>query len=94
MWVAALRERPFNAQQDPIQVFGYLVIPESQHPETQGFKLAGAIGVELRIPIVLTTIDIHHQSLGPAAEIDNVRPNYVLSSELVAVELAHPQTLP
>ena len=71
----------------------YLVVPESQHPETAGAQEGIARGVARRTA-VLPAIDLQQQASLRAGEVGDVRAHRELAAEAVARQLAHAQARP
>src|SRR5262249_23471624 len=50
----------------------YLIVPESDYSKSLGFQVHGPPGITLHLICVLTTVELHDQSLLKAHKIDDV----------------------
>lgn len=73
----------------------HLVIGESQHGETAGFKpvLTHVVVLVVLLATVCPTVQLDEQLLGKTHDVDDVRPYRLLSPELVS-ELPHSKIRP
>jgi hypothetical protein len=75
----------------------YLIVPETGYSKSLRFQVHGPHGITLHFICVLTTVELHDQSLLKAHEIDDVRLDDLLPSELrsdeQSIALMPPQQL-
>jgi hypothetical protein len=71
-----------------VGTFKHVVVPETHHAKALSFKPSGASRVQCVGPIVAVrvAVDFDHQVCAEADEVDDVRTNRVLTSELESLE--------
>ena len=70
------------------------IVPESDHSKSLRFQVHGPPGITLHFICVLTTVELHDQFLLKTHEIDDVRLDDLLPSELRSHEQAIAQMPP
>jgi len=83
-----------NFSQHSLGSLEHVIIPESDYAITSSFKGCSARLVVRLTLGMLSAVEFHNQARLFANEIDEVRPNLVLSAELVAFEPAVAQMVP
>lgn len=70
------------------------MVPKSYNPETRSFKKQGPLPISVCLIRVLSTVKFYNQMVFRAAEVNDVRSNKMLTTELQAIELTRPKTRP
>ena len=83
-----------NRFERAIQVFEYLVIPETHHDEARTFQDGCACGIRFGPLRVLATIQFDGKHSLQTSEIEDVVAKGMLTPEFTTIELPCPQPLP
>jgi hypothetical protein len=77
----------------PFDILQDLIVPEPQDSVALGFEIPGPLCVSEAFSM-LTAIDLNHQVLFHAYEIDHVTPYWMLSTKFELGDLAHAHMTP
>jgi len=77
-----------------LEILQHFVIPEPQHTEGFAVKKLCSLAVVLSDVRVLTTVDLDHQTVRKADEIENVTPHRLLSADLEPRQLSTAENAP
>ena len=83
-----------NALQNGLRLGQNFMIPKSQNPVAHGFQTGSSSVIPVLLFSMLATIGLDHQLGFEAREINDVRLNHQLASELEATESMRPQVMP
>jgi hypothetical protein len=83
-----------NALQNGLRLGQNFMIPKSQNPVAHGFQTGSSFVIPVLLFSMLATIGLDHQLGFEAREINDVRLNHQLASELEATESMRPQVMP
>jgi hypothetical protein len=83
-----------NALQNGLRLGQNFMIPKSQNPVAHGFQTGSSFVIPILLFSMLATIGLDHQLGFEAREINDVRLNHQLASELEATESMRPQVMP
>ena len=83
-----------NYLKTSIGLLQHVIVPEPQHFESTAFQKPRPRLVPGALFVVLATIDFNDQACINAGEIGDERPDRILSSELVSIQLPPTQAMP
>jgi hypothetical protein len=69
-----------------------LMIPKPQNPKTLFFKKQGPLLVSTCPICMVSTVDLHDQTVFRATEVNDVGSKKMLTTELETIDLARPET--
>lgn len=81
-------QRSMDTGQHIIEVFGHLVVPESEHDIPVALEILRALVIVGGGVRVLSTVQLDNQLLIHADEVDDVRSDGMLSPEFAVEQLA------
>ena len=83
-----------NALQNGQRLGQNFMIPKSQNPVAYGFQTGSSSVIPVLLFPMLATVGLDHQLGFEAREINDVRLNHQLASELETTEPLRPQVMP
>ena len=83
-----------NALQNGLRLDQNFMIPKSQNPVAHGLQTGSSIVILVLLFPMLATVGLDHQLGFEAREINDVRLNHQLASELETTEPLRPQVMP
>ncbi len=83
-----------NTLQNGLRFGQNFMIPKSQNPVAHGFQTGSSFVIPVLLFPMLATIGLDHQLGFEAREIDDVRLNHQLASELETTGPMRPQVMP
>jgi hypothetical protein len=81
-----------NACQYAIRIINYFVVPETQYPVTLSLQDSCSLFINPLLLCVLSTIQLNNKLLLRTTEIDDITTHRILTTKLLAMQLACPQT--
>jgi hypothetical protein len=83
-----------NTLKNSLRPGQYFMIPKSQNPIAQGFQIGRPLAISILLFRMLATVGLNHQLGFEACEVNDVRLNHQLASELETTKPMRPQMMP